>query len=81
MGNNNKYGYEGKNEEYNERLGINGYYKTDLDLEIEKELLESSNENQSESNNSVAKRIRLISMIPLIIALILSLIRIVRTFI
>ena len=27
-----------KSTELDERLGINGYYKTDLDLEIEKEL-------------------------------------------
>ena len=59
------------------RKGLNGYYKTDLDLEIEKELLESPNE----SSSSVAKRIRIISMIPLIILLILAFIRIIKTFI
>ncbi|MCG1397948.1 hypothetical protein K4P86_09490 [Staphylococcus epidermidis] len=66
-----------KSTELDERLGINGYYKTDLDLEIEKELLESPNEPSS----SVAKRIRIISMIPLIILLILAFIRIIKTFI
>ena len=66
-----------KSKELDKRLGINGYYKTDLDLEIEKELLESTNE----SSSSVAKRIRIISMIPLIILLILAFIRIIRTFI
>ncbi|OFP38443.1 hypothetical protein HMPREF2989_11330 [Staphylococcus sp. HMSC062B11] len=66
-----------KSKELDKRLGINGYYKTDLDLEIEKELLESP----SESSSSVAKRIRIISLIPLIILLILAFIRIIRTFI
>ncbi|PIH08939.1 hypothetical protein CTJ08_13760 [Staphylococcus epidermidis] len=65
-----------KSKELDKRLGINGYYKTDLDLE-KKELLESPNE----SSSSVAKRIRIISMIPLIILLILAFIRIIRTFI
>ena len=48
----------------------------DLDLEIEKELLESPNE----SSSSVAKRIRIISMIPLIILLILALLFFERRF-
>ncbi|MBL7573912.1 hypothetical protein [Staphylococcus saccharolyticus] len=62
------------------RKGLNGYYKTDLDLEIEKELLESNDKEETKKDKLVKRRIRIISMIPLVLAIILALIRMIRMF-
>ncbi|HCG2261318.1 TPA: hypothetical protein NJQ39_000305 [Staphylococcus aureus] len=63
--------------EEDERQGLNGYRKTDLDLEIEQELREMMKTGENETENDY-KKFKVFSLISTLIIVILAIIRFVH---
>ncbi|HEI8122047.1 TPA: hypothetical protein SLA27_002025 [Staphylococcus aureus] len=66
--------------EEDERQGLNGYRKTDLDLEIEQELREMMKTGENETKNDY-KKFKVFSLISTLIIVILAIIRFVHKMI
>ena len=63
--------------EEDERQGLNGYRKTDLDLEIEQELREMMKTGENETKNDY-KKFKVFSLISTLVIVILAIIRFVH---
>ncbi|HHO5491585.1 TPA: hypothetical protein ACRVDV_001457 [Staphylococcus aureus] len=63
--------------EEDERQGLNGYRKTDLDLEIEQELREMMKTGENETQNDY-KKFKVFSLISTLVIVILAIIRFVH---
>ncbi|QNW56263.1 hypothetical protein FPP25_13545 [Staphylococcus aureus] len=66
--------------EEDERQGLNGYRKTDLDLEIEQELREMMKTGENETKNDYTK-FKVFSLISTLVIVILAIIRFVHKMI
>lgn len=63
-----------------ERIGLNGYRKTDLDLDIERELREMMETGESETKNE-SKKFKILSLISMIVLAGLAIFRFVQKMI
>lgn len=86
MGKNNKADTDAKKDsnnnhkhqnDYIDRQGLNGYQKTDLDLEIERELQEMM-ENGESNKETKSKHFKILSFVSMIVIAVIAIIRFIQ---